>query len=652
MHVDSLIYKISVFDIEETLAGLPDSLSPTYEKVIERIEERDPYLASRAKKLITWIAFAETPLTVRELVHAIAVEPGDTCLTSTKVFHEATLLAICPELFDHNEKEHTLRFIHYSAQEHFAARFESGQSDLALTCLTYLSLEDFDKVTANCHDPCEIGDFMYDSMPTYTLLEYASCHWGHHAKRTEDACVRQCTYEFLEKTSRVLFALEVIGQSSCITQYFHYRNLDELYPPHKTHKSLGLWIAVYFEWYSLVVEYLNGPKQAGYLTYPYELAISKNYKDMMILFVQHGANVNKSDRDGTTALQRAVMQDDRAFALELVNKGADISINMGDHKRSALHIAAKSGKPKMVQFLLERGDASLLRAKGDSLGDTILHHAAMSASFDVIDMLVQDGAEVNAVNNGGETPLHVTFSGFQGHNPKTILDIMDLLIAKGAKVNAVDHEGRTVLHWAAHKGNVEALDRLLGYGASINTSDAENRTALWFAAKSGHRRATAFLIEHGAQVNTANYEKSALWEAVFGKHSDVVDILLQHDANVNQLGLQGDPILTRLIRYRILESKIAEQLLAAWADPNIKDRDGLTALDYASNLGPLALEEVLDEYGATKTGRIPYDPYQLEYKARATLSGLGGPKFRKDKGYQSLSSWSLSESTIERMCRG
>lgn len=238
-------------------------------------------------------------------------------------------------------------------------------------------------------------------------------------------------------------------------------------------------------------------------------------------------------------------------------------------------------------------------------------------------MLLQGGVDVDAVNDGGETPLLLTVSRITKVNTSASLTVMELLVVAGAKVDSCDRAGQTALHFAAFKGSVAVLDRLLHHGAYVDQTDRLGRSALWFAARHGRCEATKFLIERGAQVNLQDYEKSALWAAVYAKELEIVNVLLEHGADVNQLGLQGDPLLTRLVRYRILDSAIAEQLLQAWADPNIEDYEGLTTLDNAIMWGSSVLKQVLVEYNAVESGKQSYRAGLPKYKA---MESLDSPK--------------------------
>lgn len=93
--------------------------------------------------------------------------------------------------------------------------------------------------------------------------------------------------------------------------------------------------------------------------------------------------------------------------------------------------------------------------------------------------MIDNGANVNARTTNGKTPL-------QKATEKNRLNIVNLLIRNGANVNAVySSENRTALHLASRNGYDKIVEALIGHGASINYQNKFGRTALLKAIEGG-----------------------------------------------------------------------------------------------------------------------------------------------------------------------
>ncbi|MDR3285202.1 MAG: ankyrin repeat domain-containing protein [Holosporales bacterium] len=112
-------------------------------------------------------------------------------------------------------------------------------------------------------------------------------------------------------------------------------------------------------------------------------------------------------------------------------------------------------------------------------GSTPLHDAAFYAYTEVIKVLIDAGANKNAIDPNGMTPLHyATFFG----DAKTIR----VLIDAGADKNARDTNGMTPLHHVAAGRHTEAVRVLIDAGADKNARDQNGRTPCDIAAEYGY----------------------------------------------------------------------------------------------------------------------------------------------------------------------
>ena len=158
-----------------------------------------------------------------------------------------------------------------------------------------------------------------------------------------------------------------------------------------------------------------------------------------------------------------------------------------------IHDAVNRGDLAGVQAELDKGanvNAKMWRR-------TPLHSATAGGHTEIAELLIDNGADVNANEDYGWTPLHLAAK--YGHR-----EVAELLIAKGADVNAKKKDGWTPLHLAALYGHTEIVELLITNGADVNAKTEEGATPLHEAAGWGHKEIVELLIARGVDVNAKN----------------------------------------------------------------------------------------------------------------------------------------------------
>jgi ankyrin repeat protein len=176
-----------------------------------------------------------------------------------------------------------------------------------------------------------------------------------------------------------------------------------------------------------------------------------------------------------------------------------------------------------VQEILTR-DAALLQEH--YAGRTLLHEAAAAGTLAILELLLSFGADPNAKDGGGHTPLYsvgnecaVTGSA----------DIVRALIRAGAKVDANDGVKHcTALHMAARRGNVEVAEALLDCGADIEARDSLGETPLRRAVNCNKFEAAALLVSRGADIHSKGSKGAT---PCLAARTIAMKRLLQTDAN-------------------------------------------------------------------------------------------------------------------------
>lgn len=114
-----------------------------------------------------------------------------------------------------------------------------------------------------------------------------------------------------------------------------------------------------------------------------------------------------------------------------------------------LGLAAFFGQPEVVKALLERG-ANVNLAANNAQRVAPLHSAVAGRQMNIVEMLLQAGADVNAVQEGGFTPLH-------GAVENSMVEMIALLLTFGADRELVTSQGKTASDMAREKDQAELL---------------------------------------------------------------------------------------------------------------------------------------------------------------------------------------------------
>jgi ankyrin repeat protein len=171
------------------------------------------------------------------------------------------------------------------------------------------------------------------------------------------------------------------------------------------------------------------------------------------------------------------------------------------------------------------------------------------------------------------------------------------LLKKGVYIHAQDSEGRCALVAAAYKNRLEIVDLLIAAGADVNMKDNTLQSAYLISTSEGYTELLKKTLKAGADVHsTDSYNGSGLIRAADRGHVEIIRELLKTNIRVNHINRLG---WTALLETIILgdggkrHTEVARLLVAAGADVNLPDKDGITPLSHAKNKNFTEIIEIL-----------------------------------------------------------
>jgi ankyrin repeat protein len=227
----------------------------------------------------------------------------------------------------------------------------------------------------------------------------------------------------------------------------------------------------------------------------------------------------------------------------LIARGADLDAPDDDIDGGLrLHRAASDGHAAVVQLLIE--NQANVDAR-DGYGYTALHRAAMAGNNRIAEMLLDAGAytqpHIRTTKAHTEpphrmkiTPLHL--AAWNGN-----LKTARLLLSRGAKADATARHNVTPLHFAAGGGNLEMVELLIAHGADPLAKTPNNTSAMHFAASAG-----TLVVDYRCEVADPPFvlgggapDVVMLTAHCGDEHGEIVKLLLAKGAKVDQAGAFG-----------------------------------------------------------------------------------------------------------------
>ncbi|OTA08248.1 hypothetical protein A9Z42_0091960 [Trichoderma parareesei] len=463
-----------------------------------RIEAQGEALRILAKKVLSWLVHAKRVLSVTELQHAVAIEPGTSELDEEFIPDKEILVSICAGLVTFDTESRDIRLAHYTLQEYFEREgrhwFQHAETDIARACLTYLSFCAFESDRYD-HETDEYG-----FPANLSLSRYAARHWGNHACGAPERHLMPLILDFLCSDAK---------RSSTD------RALSEI------HRS-AIHIAIFFKLESTV-----------------------------LTLIEMGHDVNGPDPNGRTPLLQAVKSGCTPMVQLLLRAGAEVDVGDELLGHTPLTCASNAGSESTVKLLLEHGADVDYDPRGE--GWSALSCAFMRTHFGIAKLLLEEGANPNVLV-GFTLPQFFRIIREARHLQearavaRSATAVGRPLLLSQIEVDFVKHFRKSPIAKAASHGLESMVKLLLEKGANVEGKPSSSAISplCWAMLCSSEAREgmIRLLLEYGADteplIGLMECRRDALGK-VF-ENDEVLRLLLKNGVAAD-LVILGKPLL-------------------------------------------------------------------------------------------------------------
>ena len=348
------------------------------------------------------------------------------------------------------------------------------------------------------------------------------------------------------------------------------------------------------------------------------------------LFIEAGMNINvlavpsaNNDRTTKSALHCAAATGNLALTKSLLDLGADINIK-DDASNTPLFSASGpvrynskrnevTNNLELVKLLIDRG--ADINAGG--VAGTPLIAAIQAHSFEILDYLLEKGANVKVKNKEGMTPLMLIASSYNNKS-KEVSEKVSSLIKAGASVNDNNNNGQTALMIAVNNRSSEVIRVLLENGADPNVEDKNGSNILSYALSDPN--ILKLFLDKGANPNVIVNGQPLLHQAVYRNDATFQTLLAYKNTDVNIRNSNGDNILHVLAKAPNYAQKI-NLLLASSAAINAPNNQLETPLIKAVQSRNLAAVTIFVDSKANLNARDALGRTALYYANQNAMMG-------------------------------
>ncbi len=660
LHVESLASAagLSVKHVRNKLRTLPTTLKGTYDEAMERIEQQEPDHRRIALKAMAWVCYTFRALSLKELQHALAVEPGDTVLDEDMVLDGQSITSLCAGLIVVDQRTNFVNLVHYSTKSYFDdirhIQFPGFHAKITLVCATYLTLDSLK------------GAKIWEIVQDFPLACYAAQFMGDHARNSPEEALEPSILDMIcnllshpDKRKPLLSLLDGLDliqagfyskgkpttneSTEALTNASIENEMPTLFDSvleiaHSDISSTRSSVTAIDSDAGTVVGDRSEDEEIWETKMKtsripevtaLHLAASMGLAKIASLLLKETTNIDAVDETGKTALTLALERGFEKAVEFLVNSGACVDLRH-EHGRGVLLLITERGWYSAGDKIVER---ARLTAKEETPGlaqDRILF--LLAAYEDNIGeptrLAVQDELQLHSEDRDiGAAALFLAVE-------KESVQMVDTLSSLGIDINSKDDLGQTALHRATRRKHEGMIRLLLKIGADVDSKDDDSRTPWSANLRCGNASVLQVLLDAGANPSTCGQQGvSELYTAAKDGDTKIVRYMLESGTNPSIQTQYGWAPLHWAASYGHIDC--LKLLLEAGAEPNTVSDQKVTPLDLAIKGNQSTMIELLLSVGARM------------YQDIVANAGLGGTN-----GFEKDSPWVSTNGTLATLDEG
>ena len=562
----------------KALSTLPPTLHATYERILQRVNRCSKEVQLLVQRSLRWLLCSKEQLTSLALCEAVSIETGDTTLDRSAVPDEEEILRRCSSLVRRSASGKSLELAHFTVKEFLTTGIdpldkqynfyhvcsELEDMELAQTCLTYLSLDEFGSGNR------ESLRFSYKRFETFALRQYAVQYWAEHARKyLANQEVISLTQQLLHPSKPLTF---VSWTQDFLWARYGYEHgaldrrrrfsINDLNTMSPLHFAALLALPESCAW---LLQNGCHVDQASACGRPLECALlsgcvfeddwgSYEWVDnerlsphtTVKLIIDNGADVQKSCILAPSYLFMALLRFDETSCIELLRKGATIDPESAGY----LAVNAYDCGPLAYRIYKCLSEDDIRPEDRTTLLEAALKDEALleNASLDPLCKIPVDCRDARIDYLG----LFLTAAEYG-----QLSVLKQLFHDRKFHVDATGHpDQRSALHLAALNDHIKIVEFLHEHGADINLPDRQGRTPLHASVEeSGRYLCLQFLLKKSVNVHTTDDHGLTVWHLA---------------------ALKGNAHALSIIKESLPENQKC---------PCLKDNEGRTPLHYAAQSG-------------------------------------------------------------------